>query len=283
LSLRVSRSAALALPALVAFAANSLLCRRALGLRLIDPASFTSIRLISGTIILVLIAGVVRRSGPRAGSWISALMLFSYAATFSASYVRIGAGIGSLLLFGSVQATMLGWGVVRGERPTFRQWIGILLALVGLASLTLPGSHAPDGLGAALMICAGISWGIYSLRGRRVLDPIVTTGDNFLRTVPLTAVLSLISISGAHASASGVYLAIASGALASGLGYILWYAALPLLSATQAAAVQLSAPILAASGAVLFLGESVTLRLVASGAAILCGVWLAIQKQQRRR
>jgi drug/metabolite transporter (DMT)-like permease len=277
---RIPRSAVLALPALVGFAANSLLCRRALGFRLIDPASFTSIRLISGTISLALIAGVIRRFGPRGGSWISALMLFSYAATFSASYVLIGAGVGSLLLFGSVQATMLGWGIVRGERPTLRQWTGILVALVGLASLTLPGSHAPNQLGAALMICAGISWGIYSLRGRRVLDPIVTTGDNFLRTVPLAAALSLISISGAHATPSGVYLAVVSGALASGVGYILWYAALPLLSATQAAAVQLSAPILAASGAVLFLGEQVTFRLVGSGAAILCGVWLAVQKRR---
>jgi drug/metabolite transporter (DMT)-like permease len=275
---RIPRSVVLALPALVCFAANSLLCRRALGLRLIDPSSFTSIRLISGTISLGLIAGVVRRSRPRGGSWVSALMLFSYAATFSASYVLIGAGIGSLLLFGSVQATMLGWGIVRGERPTFRQWTGILLALIGLAFLTLPGSHAPNQLGAALMICAGISWAIYSLRGRRVVDPIVTTGDNFLRTVPLTAALSLISISGTHATPSGVYLAVVSGALASGVGYILWYAALPLLSSTQAAAVQLSAPILAASGAVLFLGEQVTFRLVASGAAILCGVWLAVQK-----
>jgi drug/metabolite transporter (DMT)-like permease len=207
-------------------------------------------------------------------------MLFGYAATFSASYVLIGAGIGSLLLFGTVQATMLGWGIVRGERPTLRQWTGILVALVGLASLTLPGSHAPNQLGAALMICAGISWGIYSLRGRRVIDPIITTGDNFLRTVPLTAALSLISISGTHATPLGVYLAVASGALASGVGYILWYAALPLLSATQAAAVQLSAPILAASGAVLFLGEQVTFRLVGSGAAILCGVWLAVQKRR---
>jgi drug/metabolite transporter (DMT)-like permease len=267
-------------PALVCFAANSLLCRRALGFRLIDPASFTSIRLISGTISLALIAGLIRRSGPQGGSWISALMLFGYAATFSASYVLIGAGIGSLLLFGTVQATMLGWGIVRGERPTLRQWTGILVALVGLASLTLPGSHAPNQLGAALMICAGISWGIYSLRGRRVIDPIITTGDNFLRTVPLTAALSLISISGTHATSLGVYLAVASGALASGVGYILWYAALPLLSATQAAAVQLSAPILAASGAVLFLGEQVTFRLVGSGAAILCGVWLAVQKRR---
>lgn len=277
---RISRSALLALPALVAFAANSLLCRRALGLGLIDPASFTSIRLISGAITLVLIVGVLRHSWPRGGSWISALMLFSYAAMFSGSYVLIGAGIGSLLLFGSVQATMLGWGIIRGERPTPRQWIGILVALVGLAALTLPGAHAPNQVGAALKIGAGISWGVYSLRGRRVVDPIVTTGDNFLRTVPMALVLSCgtpwFSI---HVTRSGVYLAVISGALTSGVGYILWYAALPVLTATQAAAVQLSAPILAAAGAVLFLGEHVTFRLVASGVAILCGVWFAIQRR----
>lgn len=279
---RTSRSGALALPALVAFAANSLLCRRALGLGLIDPASFTSIRLVSGTIALAVIAAAIRRSQPRQGSWASALVLFSYAATFSASYVRIGAGPGSFLLFGSVQAAMLGWGVVRGERPTLRQWTGIIVAVAGLAALTLPGSHAPDRIGAALMICAGISWAVYSIRGRKTVDAVVTTADNFLRTVPLTAALSLGSMSSAHLTTSGISLAVASGALASGLGYILWYAALPSLSATQAAAVQLSAPILAASGAVLFLGEHLTLRLLGSGAAILCGVWLAIQRPKRR-
>src|SRR5262249_8651330 len=164
-------------------------------------------------------------------------MLFSYAATFSASYVRIGAGPGSFLLFGSVQAGMLGWGVVRGERPTLRQWAGIIVAVAGLGALTLPGAHAPDRLGAALMICAGISWAVYSIRGRKTVDAFVTTAHNFLRTVPFTAALSAASISSVHLTPPGISLAVASGALASGLGYILWYAPLPLLSSTQAPAV----------------------------------------------
>jgi drug/metabolite transporter (DMT)-like permease len=276
---RVSRATALAVPALVGFAANSLLCRRALGLRLIDPASFTSIRLLSGALTLSLILSLSRRAAPRGGSWISAAMLFAYAAAFSVSYVRIGAGPGSLLLFGAVQATMLGWALLRGERPTLKQWIGILLALSGLAALTLPGGHAPDRMGAGLMLCAGIAWGVYSLRGRGSTDPLVTTGANFVRTIPLTAALSLASLSSVHASTSGVGLAVASGALASGVGYSLWYAALPLLSATQAAAIQLSVPIVAAAGGVVFLGEHLTLRLVGSALAILCGVWLAIRRR----
>jgi drug/metabolite transporter (DMT)-like permease len=176
---------------------------------------------------------------------------------------------------------MLAGALRRGERPGLKQWIGIAMALGGLAILTVPGSHAPDGFGAALMLCAGIAWGVYSLRGRGATDPIVTTGANFVRTLPLTAMLSISSLSAVHASPSGIGLAVASGALASGVGYSLWYAALPLLSGTQAAAIQLAVPIVAAAGAVLFLGEQITLRLIGSALAILCGVWLAIRKPRR--
>jgi drug/metabolite transporter (DMT)-like permease len=268
--------------ALIGFAANSLLCRRALGFGLIDPVSFTAVRLLSGAAALALILAL-RRDKPQGGRWLSALALFAYAAAFSASYVRIGAGVGSILLFGSVQATMLFWGLIRGERPGPMQWLGIALALGGLALLNVRGAHAPDSIGALLMIGAGVSWGVYSLRGRGGKDPLATTGSNFLLTLPMTAVLAFLFARSLRASAAGIGLAVTSGALASGVGYSLWYAALPFLSATRAAAVQLSVPVLAATGAVLLLGESITARLVISAAAILGGVWLAIRRHRTRR
>jgi len=274
---REPRTLLLTLLALIGFAANSLLCRRALGLGLIDPASFTSVRLLSGAAALALILAVRGGSPVAGGSWVSALALFAYAAAFSASYVRIGASVGALLLFGAVQATMLAWGLVRGERPRPRQWLGIGLALGGLAFLNLRGAHAPDSTGALLMIGAGVAWGVYSLRGRGSKDPMATTSSNFLRTLPMTAALSLVGIGPMHLTAGGIGLAVSSGALASGVGYSLWYAALPSLSATRAAAVQLSVPVLAASAAVLLLGESLSKELIIAGAAILGGVWLAIR------
>jgi drug/metabolite transporter (DMT)-like permease len=265
--------------ALLGFAANSLLCRRALGFGLIDPASFTSVRLLSGAAALALIVAI-RRGLPAGGSWPSALALFAYAAAFSASYVRIGAGVGALLLFGAVQATMLAWGVLRGERPRPMQWLGIGLALGGLALLNLRGAHAPDSQGALLMIGAGIAWGVYSLQGLGTKDPLATTSANFLRTLPMIAALTLLSVGSIRATPAGIGLAVSSGALASGVGYSLWYAALPSLSATRAAAVQLSVPLLAAAAAILLLGETLTQRLVIAGAAVLGGVWLAIRKRE---
>lgn len=274
-----TRTVLLTALALIGFAANSLLCRRALGARLIDPASFTTVRLVSGAATLAMIHLALRGGRARGGSWASAAMLFAYAAAFSAAYVSIGAGIGALLLFGAVQTTMLAWALVRGERPRPWQWAGIALALAGLAWLTLPGAHAPNPVGAALMLGAGVAWGIYSLRGRGARDPLAITANNFARSVPFTIGLSLLMLRAEHASFAGVGLAVASGALASGVGYSLWYAALPSLSATRAAAIQLSVPIIAAGGAVLILGEQLTVRLLASGAAILVGVWLAIGRR----
>jgi drug/metabolite transporter (DMT)-like permease len=275
---RDSRTILFTVLALCGFAANSLLCRRALGVGLIDPASFTAVRLISGAAALALIVAI-RQDSPAGGSWFSALALFAYAAAFSASYVRIGAGVGALLLFGAVQATMLAWGLLRGERPRPMQWLGIAVALGGLGLLNLPGAHAPDSLGAALMICAGIAWGLYSVRGRAARDPLGTTSANFLRTLPMIAALSLLSFGSMHLTAGGIGLAVTSGALASGVGYSLWYAALPSLSSTRAAAVQLAVPVVAAVGAILLLGERPTVRLVTAGAAILLGVWLAIRRR----
>lgn len=267
--------------ALAGFAANSLLARAALagGGRLIDAASFTAVRLVSGAVVLALLLRARRGGGGRKGSWGSALALFAYAAGFSLSYVRIGAGVGALLLFGCVQATMLGTGLVRGERPHGLEWAGLLLALGGLVGLTAPGATAPDALGAVLMAGAGVAWGVYSLRGRGSTDPLAVTADNFLRSVPLAVGLSAVSalaLEAPRATPTGLVLAVASGAVASGVGYSLWYAALPHLTATRAAIVQLSVPVLAAAGGVLLLGERLTARLVGAGAALLGGVLLAL-------
>jgi drug/metabolite transporter (DMT)-like permease len=281
----VWKTATLTVLALIGFAANSLLCRAALenGAWRIDAASFTSIRLLSGAGVLWLLLRA-RGGGERRGSWGSALALFAYAAGFSLAYVRIPTGVGALLLFGCVQATMLGVGLFRGERPRVLEWVGLALALGGLLVLRLPGATAPDALGATLMAGAGVAWGVYSLRGRGNADPLAATADNFLRSVPMTLGLSALAllVQGApRATPMGVGLAVASGALASGVGYSLWYAALPHLTALRAAVVQLAVPVVAAAGGVLLLGETLTPRLVGAGSALLCGVLLALMARQR--
>lgn len=268
------RPALLAIPAMVGFAANSLLCRAALGPRLADPAAFTAVRLASGAVALSALAWAARRRAPRGGSWASAAALFVYAIAFSLAYVRLPAGAGALLLFLAVQATMIAGGLRHGERPTRRQGAGAAVALGGLVAMTAPGGHAVDPAGAALMLAAGAAWGVYSLRGRAAGDPLAATADNFARTVPMCAVLA-VAAAPAAPSAAGAGLAAASGALASGLGYALWYAALPALGVPRAAVVQLTVPVLAAAGGVLLLGERPTLRAAAAGLAILAGVALA--------
>ncbi len=284
------RSVLLTAVALLCFAGNSILCRLALAERRIDAASFTAVRLASGAALLVLLA----RRRPRAavgaaaarGRYLSALSLFAYAAPFSYAYLVLGAAMGALILFAVVQVTMLGWGVARGERPTPLAWVGIALALGGLVWLTLPGRSAPDALGAALMATAGVAWGAYSLYGRgKTGDPVVATSAAFLRALPFGAVLLGIAaaVSGLHAGSAGVALAAASGAIASGLGYSVWYAALRHLSATRAAVVQLLTPVLAAAGAVLVLGESLLTRLVFSSLAILGGVAVTIREREAPR
>jgi drug/metabolite transporter (DMT)-like permease len=264
--------------ALCAFAANSLLCRLALGAREIDALSFTVLRLGSGAAMMALLLGQRIRRLP--GSWGGAVALFAYAAPFSLAYVRIGAGVGALLLFTAVQSTMIGWGMARGERPVPREWLGLAAAAGGLAFLAVPGASAPDPVGAALMVASGVCWGIYSLRGRGAGDPLATTAGNFVRAVPASAALLVLAIAtgAAHATARGVALAVASGAVASGLGYVAWYAALRGLTATRAALIQLPVPVMTATGAVVLLGESVTMRLAVASAAILGGVALAITR-----
>jgi drug/metabolite transporter (DMT)-like permease len=267
---------------MVAFASNSLLCRVALKGSAIDAASFTLVRIASGALVLWLILRV-RSPGMRiAGNAWSAFWLFAYAAGFSFAYVTLTAGAGALLLFGAVQATMIGYGLRRGERLRGMQVAGLVLAFAGLASLLAPGLSAPPLAGAALMLLAGFSWGLYSLRGRAAGDPLAVTAGNFARAVPLAIAVSLAAAPWAAVDMRGVLFAVLSGAIASGMGYAIWYTALPALKATTAASVQLSVPAIAAAGGVLFLDEALTLRLVIASAAILGGVAMAISRARTR-
>jgi len=262
--------------AMFAFAANSLLCRSALRNTGIDAASFTAIRLVSGALVLGLLASSGGESTRRHGSWSSALALFSYAAAFSFAYRSLSAGTGALLLFGSVQATMIGFALWSGERLRPRQGLGIALAVVGLVILLLPGLAAPPLVGSLLMMVAGLSWGVYSLRGRGTRDPIRATGGNFLRTLPMVGALALAALPWLKMDLAGALYAIGSGALASGLGYAVWYKVLPHLRASQASIVQLSVPLLTATGGILFLGETLRLRLVLAAVATLGGIALVV-------
>jgi drug/metabolite transporter (DMT)-like permease len=269
---------ALTAAAMLAFAANSLLCRLALRQGLIDPASFSSVRLVAGAITL---AAIVRlrttdRSTPGRADWLAAAMLFAYVAFFSYAYLTLTAGTGALILFGAVQVTMFSVGLRSGEMFRPMAWFGLVLAIVGLVYLVSPGVAAPPLFGAAMMAIAGAAWGVYSLRGRGVTDPLAATAGNFVRAAPLALVLSVLLAANAHADAAGVALAIASGAVTSGIGYVIWYAALSRLSAMRAATVQLSVPLIAAFGGVVLLSEAITPRLLAASAAILGGIALVL-------
>jgi drug/metabolite transporter (DMT)-like permease len=273
--------------AMVAFAANSILCRKALGAATIDPAGFTALRLISGALVLgvLSISGTIRRSGAArsSGSWVSAAMLFLYAVAFSFAFVRLQAGTGALILFGAVQAAMILTAIFRGERPRMLEYVGLAIALAGLAYLVFPGLQAPSLEGAVLMAVAGTAWGVYTLRGRGAVNPAAVTADNFMRTVPFVLIVILLSLNSVNISAPGALLAMISGGLTSALGYVVWYAALPNLSTTRAALVQLVVPVLAAGGGVLVLSEPLSLRLVLSAALILGGIALAISGRSGAR
>ncbi len=278
------RSAALTTLAMVAFAGNSLLCRLALKHTSIDAASFTTVRLLSGALVLWLLARQLPGSrGPQAsqGNWPSALALFAYAAAFSFAYVSLPAATGALLLFGAVQATMIGYGFWSGERLRPVQLAGLCLALGGLVGLLLPGLSAPPLAASVLMLGAGLAWGIYSLRGKGAGKPTQVTAGNFLRAAPVAVALSVMMLvfegaSPASVDKAGLGYAVASGALTSSLGYAVWYTALPALKATTAATVQLSVPVIAALGGIVFLGEAVTPRLALASAAILGGIALVL-------
>ncbi|MBO1923579.1 DMT family transporter [Thiomicrorhabdus sp. 6S3-12] len=287
ISIRVLLLAALAM---IAFAANSLFCRIALTETMIDAASFTTIRLVSGAVTLFIlwqllnyrrkISPSVEKTKLGGNSW-SALALFVYAAGFSFAYIELSAATGALLLFGAVQLTMIGYGLYKGERLNVVQLVALALAVIGMLVLLLPGASSPSLSGAVLMTVAGIAWGIYSLRGRNAQNAHHDTSGNFIRSVPLAVLLSLLWIESSRLDQTGVVLAIASGALASGIGYAVWYAVVPFLSAASAAILQLSVPPLTALGAVLFLDESITLRLAVASVTILGGVALFIVSKNR--
>jgi len=289
---RVFETAALTLLALIAFASNSVLTRLALGAHMIDAVSFTSVRLAAGAAVLVALVRV--RSGTwtplRGRGWrrkrelTGPLALFAYAAPFTLAYVRIGAASGALILFGAVQLTMIGWGIARGERPAPRAWLGLALAVGGLAWLMLPSVSRPDVVGTALMVVAGMAWGAYSIAGRGAGDLIGANARSFLLATPLALALSLVAEVAAtrKVSAPGVALAVVSGAVTSGLGYAIWYRAQRGLTVMQAAIVQLAVPIIAAAAAVTFLHERPTVRLAQAGALVLGGLALALSAPRRR-
>jgi drug/metabolite transporter (DMT)-like permease len=268
------RVAALTSLAMLAFAGNSLLCRVALQHGTMDAASFTTIRLVSGAAVLWLIVRLTASDRSGRGQWLSALALFVYAAGFSFAYVTLPASTGALLLFGAVQATMIGHGIANGERLRTGQLCGLVLAVAGLVALLTPGLTAPPLAGAVLMLLAGVAWGVYSLRGRGGGDPTRVTAGNFLLAVPFALLLGLLLRDQAVTSPLGIWCAIASGVFASGVGYSIWYTALPSLTATSAATVQLSVPVITALGGIAFLDEPLTPRLVLASAAILGGIAL---------
>ena len=263
-----------------AFAANSLLCRLALGQELIDAATFTTVRVISGAVALSLIVALRRRTrGRGSADWRSAAMLFTYMAFFSFAYLSLGAGTGALILFGAVQLTMFIFALRQGEHFPLLSWAGLTVAILGLIYLVSPGVTAPDPLGAVLMAIAGIAWGFYSLSGRDAVDPLEATARNFVYSVPLVLVVSLFYLGDFSSSSGGLALAVASGAITSGGGYVIWYAALPGLTATRAATVQLSVPAIAAFGGVVMLSEEITLRLLLASAATLGGVGIVLARR----
>lgn len=267
--------------AMLAFAANSLLCRVALGLEQIDAASFTSVRIVSGALAmgLMILPGI--RSGERSeANWRSVLALFAYMICFSLAYLSLAAGTGALILFGAVQITMLASALWFGERFTAAAWFGLALAVSGLIYLVSPGVTAPDPMGAVLMAIAGFAWGCYSLVGKTATNPMQSTAYNFIYSVPLALLVSALLWRDFHLTPTGVGLAIASGVLASGLGYYIWYLALRKLAAIQAATVQLSVPVIAAIGGVILIAEPVTPRLVAAAVATLGGIAIVLTRRR---
>ncbi len=283
----MARVIVLAVLALLGFAANSVLARLALGGGSIEPLAYTGIRLLSGALALAVLIWSRERSGlvdmVRAGSWPGAAALAAYAIAFSLAYVLLGAGTGALILFASVQFGILGRAIALGDRPGALEWLGLAIAMGALVYLLSPGLAAPHPLGAVLMVVAGLSWAAYTLIGRGSTRPLANTGGNFMRTVPIAAIMAVAGVLIQQPGSAGLAYAVASGALASGLGYAVWYAVLPQLSRTSAAVVQLIVPSLAALGGVLLIGEELTARLVIASVAVLGGVGIAIVAGERRR
>lgn len=274
--------------AMLAFAANSLLAREALGTSSIEASGYTAIRLVSGAAVLY---ALVRYAGPATarsgealpGDWLSAAALFVYAIAFSAAYLSLGAATGALILFSSVQASMLAYGLTRGDRPSPRELIGFAVAFAAFVYLVLPGAGRPDLAGSLLMIASGVAWAVYTLRGRGSRDPLAETAGNFLRASAFCIPLAGFALAYETATPSGIVLALASGIVASGLGYSIWYRALRGLTTFQAALIQLSVPVIAAAGAILFLNERLTLHVVLAGALVLGGIGFALLAKQKRQ
>lgn len=264
--------------ALTAFALNSILCRMALGAGEIDAASFTSVRLLSGAVTLAILAALFSKSRnvAHSGHWVSAFFLFAYAVCFSFAYLGLTTGSGALILFGSVQVSMIVAALIKGERPRFLEWLGLLIAVGGLVYLIFPGLSSPPLISSALMAAAGISWAAYTLRGRSSTDPLADTMGNFVRTLPMIAVVVIVFIPQIHLTTRGAILAILSGAFASGVGYTVWYTVLKFHSVTRAAVLQLAVPVIAALGGVIFLAEAASARLIISAVVILGGIGLTI-------
>lgn len=281
------RTVVLVALAMLAFAANSIFARLALGSAEIDAAGYTGVRMLAGAVTLALLLLSQRRplaigEALRTRSrWISAAALFGYATAFSYAYQFLGAGMGALILFATVQTSMLGWALIKGDRPGPIALAGMAVALGAFVYLVSPGLVAPHPLGAALMIAAGLSWAVYSLLGRGSKEPLVDTAYNFILAVPIALALCALSLTQGLPSQLGLVWAIASGALASGVGYAIWYRALPLLSRSSAAIVQLTVPAIAAAGGILFIGEALTWRLVIASTLILGGIAVALTARRK--
>lgn len=268
---------------LIAFAANTILCRMALATTQIDASTFTAVRIGSGALTLMLLVMLFRPRGQRFGdgNWRGAVCLLLYAITFSWAYRTIDSGPGALILFAAVQITMLSYGFLKGERTTFPALCGLALSCAGLVYLLLPGSNAPEATGSALMTLAGIAWAGYTLNSRGIRDPLAATCGNFLRATPLALAILLLTLTSAQLDGLGVIYAILSGAVASGMGYALWYAVAKHLSALKAGALQLLVPILSSLGGVLLLDEAITWRLVIASIAVISGVGLVLAARAR--
>jgi drug/metabolite transporter (DMT)-like permease len=265
-----------------AFAGNSILCRLALKEGHIDPFSFTMLRLVSGALVLYLLVRLRSEAAQQAGSWAGAVSLFLYAIAFSLAYVNMETGVGALILFGAVQITMLLYGAVQGEQLTPLSILGLLVSIAGLVYLLLPGSSAPPLASALLMTVAGAAWGWYSLLGKGTARPLVTTANNFARAIPFGLLVTVPFLASSPKwDGLGVLYAVLSGALASGLGYAVWYGVMKQLSVLKASSVQLSVPILTALLGTILLGETLTLRVVLACIAVLGGIALVLISKQR--
>ncbi|WP_455198715.1 DMT family transporter [Kaarinaea lacus] len=278
----VAKTLVLTTLAMIAFAANSVLCRMALGNDTIDASSFTVLRLLSGALVLFLLISLRQKkrsadsSSLSRGSWLASSMLFLYAITFSFAYITLDTGTGALILFGTVQILMIVVSMIRGHRLHIAEWVGVIIAFVGFVYLVLPGVTSPSAMGFVLMTAAGIGWGVYTLKGKGSSAPLMDTTFNFIRTIPLVIVLFVVSMQGISYTTDGIILAILSGGLASGVGYTIWYSALGGLSAIQAAVVQLTVPVIAAFGGVIFMSEGITVRLMLASLMILGGILLVV-------